>query len=227
MKIEKPEIVKKENVFKYKGEPIRMTLGTVILTCCCVLMLIVATFTQFSFSHFIIPADFMNYLGSDSTDAKQHFLKYYRYIPQIPVIAFSAAFLGPIFGFIAVLVYIAIGIFVYPVFALGGGIKYILNYNFGYIIAYIPAVLAAAFILKKGFNFKNVFLAAFTVVFVVHLIGVIYTMIMGMFTHTSNAILLGWILAQSGLKIVYDFIFSLVAILLAAGLKKFLWIIMC
>ena len=39
MKLEKPEIVKKENVFKYSGEPVKMTLGTVILTCFCVFLL--------------------------------------------------------------------------------------------------------------------------------------------------------------------------------------------
>ena len=227
MKIEKPEIVKKENVFKYNGEPVKMTLGTVILTCCCILMLIVATFTQFSFSHFIIPADFMNYLGSDNSDIKQHFFKYYRYIPQVPVISFIAAFLGQIFGLIAVLVYVAIGLFVYPVFALGGGPKYILNFNFGYIFAYIPAVLLAAYILKKGFNIKNILISAAAVVASIHIVGIVYTLAAGLATHSSMAFLLGWIVAQSGLKIVYDYVFSLFAIVAAEGIKRFLWIIMC
>ena len=226
MKIEKPEIVKKENVFKYNGEPIKMTLGTIILTCVCVLLLIVATFTQLSFNHFIIPADFMNYLDSNE-DFKLHFFKYYRYIPQVPVITFISAFLGKIFGAIAILVYIAIGLFVYPVFALGGGLKYIFEYNFGYILAYLPAVIVAAHILKKGFNVKNVLLAALTSVLIIHIFGVIYTLILGIFHNGSSAILLGWILAQSGLKIVYDFIFSVVAIVFAEGLKRLLWIVMC
>lgn len=227
MKIDKPEIVKKENVFKYSGEPVKMTLGTVILTCCCVLLLIIATFTQFSFSHYIIPADFMNYLDADSIDVKQHFIKYYRYIPQVPVIAFIAAFLGQIFGLMAVLVYIAIGLFVYPVFALGGGVKYIFDFNFGYILAYIPAVLIAAFILKKGFNIKNILISALTVVLAIHLTGIIYTLLIGLLNHSSGSVLLGIIVAQSGLKIVYDFLFSIAAIAMAEGIKRFLWIIMC
>ena len=229
MKIEKPDIVKKENVFKYKGEPVKMTLGTVILTCLCVFMIIIATFTQISFTHFIIPVDFMTYLSRDSTgvDVKQHFFKYYRYIPQIPVILFVAALLGKIFGTIAVLVYIAIGLFVYPVFALGGGPKYLLDFNFGYILAYIPAVFFAASILKNGFSFKNIMQASFVSVLTIHIIGILYTLFIGTISQSSNAILIGWIIAQSGTKILYDFMFSVISIICASLTKRFLWITMC
>ncbi len=229
MKIEKPERVKKENVFKYNGEPVRMTLGTVVLTCLCVFFIIIATFTQFSFTHFIIPANFMDYLTASSSDAdiKQHFFKYYKYIPQIPVILFIAAFLGKLYGVIAVLIYIAIGLFVYPVFALGGGPRYILDYNFGYILAYIPAVYCAASILRGKFSFKNVLQAALIAVLIIHIIGILYTLFIGVITRTSDALLIGWILAQSGTKIIYDFMFSVLSIICAEWTKRFLWITMC
>lgn len=229
MKIEKPEIVKKENVFKYNGEPVKMTLGTVILTCLCVMLLIIATFTQLSFSHFVVPGDFLNYIntGGFFSGTKHHFLKYYRYIPQIPVIMFIAALLGKIFGVIAVFVYIAIGLFVYPVFALGGGPRYIFEYNFGYILAYIPAVFFTASILKSGFSVKNVLKAAFVGVLTIHFTGILYTLLIGAISQTSNALLIGWIIAQSGVKIVYDYIFSVIAIAIAHLTKKFLWITMC
>lgn len=227
MKIDKPEIVKKENVFKYSGEPAKMTLGTVILTCLCVFLLIIATFTQFSFSHFIIPADFMNYITNDATDAKQHFVKYYRYIPQIPVILFIATLLGKVFGVIAILCYIGIGLFVYPVFALGGGPSYVFDYNFGYILAYIPAVFFSASILKNGFTLKNVMQAAFVAVITIHLVGILYTLFIGAISQTPNNLLLGWIIIQSGAKILYDFVFSIISILFAEWVKRFLWITMC
>lgn len=229
MKIEKPEIVKRENVFKYNGEPVKMTLGTVILTCLCVFLIIIATFTQFSFTHFIIPADFLNYIGGESFDsqAKQHFFKYYRYIPQIPVIIFVAALLGKIFGVIAVFVYIAIGLFVYPVFALGGGPKYVFDYNFGYIFAYIPAVFFAASILKNSFSVKNVLQAAFVAVLTIHIIGILYTLLIGTISQTSISLLMGWIIVQSGAKILYDYMFSVISIFIAQWVKKFLWITMC
>lgn len=229
MKFEQSEPLKKENVFKYNGEPVKMTLGTVVLTCLCVLLIIMATFTQLSFTHFIIPADFMNYLGNgiSENEAKQHFFKYYRYIPQIPVLLFIAALLGKLFGAIAVFVYIAIGLFVYPVFALGGGPKYVFDYNFGYILAYIPAVFFAASILKNGFSVKNILQAALVAVLTIHFIGILYTLLIGTISKTSNTLLLGWIIAQSGVKIVYDYIFSIISILLARIVKHFLWITMC
>lgn len=229
MKIEKPDIVKKENVFKYKGEPVKMTLGTLILTCLCVFAIIIATFTQISFTHFIVPADFMTYLSADTSgvDIKHHFLKYYRYIPQIPVIIFVAALLGKVFGTIAVLVYIAIGLFVYPVFALGGGPKYLLNYNFGYILAYIPAVFFSASILKNGFSIKNILQASLVSVLTIHVIGILYSLFIGTISQTSNVLLIGLIIAQSGTKILYDFVFSVLAICFANLTKKFLWITMC
>lgn len=227
MKIEKPEIVKKENVFKYNGEPAKMTLGTVILTCLCVFLLIIATFTQFSFTHFIIPVDFMTYLSSDSVDVKHHFFKYYRYIPQIPVILFIAGLLGKVFGVIAVLCYIGIGLFVYPVFALGGGPSYVFEYNFGYILAYIPAVFFSASILKNGFSLKNVLQASLVAVLTIHLIGILYTLFIGAISQTANTLLIGWIIAQSGMKIMYDFVFSVIALLISEWVKRFLWITMC
>ena len=194
-----------------------------------VFLLIIATFTQFSFTHFIIPGDFLNYIntGGFSTDAKQHFFKYYRYIPQIPVILFIAALLGKIFGVIAVFVYIAIGLFVYPVFALGGGPKYVLDYNFGYIFAYIPAVFFAASILKNGFSIKNILQAALVAVLTIHIIGILYTLLIGAISQTSNTLLIGWIIAQSGVKILYDYMFSVISIIVANIVKRFLWITMC
>lgn len=229
MIIEKPAKVKKENVFKYNGEPVKMTLGTLILTCLCVFMIIIATFTQISFTHFIIPADFLTYLndGITPTIIKDHFLKYYRYIPQVPVILFIAALLGKVFGIIAVLVYIAIGLFVYPVFALGGGPKYIMNANFGYILAYIPAVFFASSILKNNFCFKNILQASIVAVLVIHIIGIFYSLFIGVISQVSNSLLLGWIIAQSGTKILYDFMFSVMSIIVSGWIKRFLWITMC
>ena len=225
---EKTTRVKKENVFKYRGETVKLRLGTLILMCLCVLLIIIATFTQFSFTHYIIPVDFMSYIGDTSdTNVKQHFLKYYRYIPQIPVIVFVAALLGRIFGVIPVLVYISIGLFVYPVFALGGGIKYIFDYNFGYILAYIPAVFFTASILKNGFSVKNIVQAAIVAVLTIHIIGILYTLFIGTIEQSSNAVLLGWIIAQSGTKILYDIIFSILSIITASIVKRFLWITMC
>ncbi|MGN1125631.1 MAG: biotin transporter BioY, partial [Candidatus Gastranaerophilaceae bacterium] len=128
---------------------------------------------------------------------------------------------------ISVVIYILIGLFVYPVFALGGGPKYLLDFNFGYILAYIPAVFFASSILKNGFCFKNILQAALVAVLTIHILGILYTMLIGLISHTTNTIMLGWILAQSGTKILYDFMFSVISIIIAGAVKRFLWITMC
>lgn len=144
----------------------------------------------------------------------------------MPVILFIAALLGKVFGIIAVLVYIAIGLFVYPVFALGGGPKYIMNANFGYILAYIPAVFFASSILKIISVLK--YPASFYCCgFGDSRYRCFYSMFIGVISQVPNSLLLGWIFAQSGTKILYDFMFSVLSIIVSGWVKKFLWITMC
>ena len=61
-------ISKQLNSFKYKGEPIKITIGTLLLTALCVLLLIIATFTQITFSHFHIPLDTIPFLSQEPND---------------------------------------------------------------------------------------------------------------------------------------------------------------
>ena len=142
-------ISKQLNSFKYKGEPIKITLGTLLLTCFCILLLIMATFTQVTFSHFHIPIDAISFMSQEPTDYEimSHFTKTYRYIPQIPTVFFIVALLGRKFGILAICGYIILGMF-YPVFALGGGLNYFFEYGFGYILAFIPAIFFSGTLLK-------------------------------------------------------------------------------
>ena len=122
-------ITKQLNSFKYKGEPIKITIGTLLITAFCVLLLIVATFTQITFSHFHIPVDAIAFLNQEPNDYEiaNHFTKTYRYIPQIPTVFFIIALLGRKFGILAVCGYIILGMF-FPIFALGGGVTYLFEY---------------------------------------------------------------------------------------------------
>jgi hypothetical protein len=83
-------VAKQLNSFKYKGEPIKITVGTLVMTAFCVLLLIVATFTQLTIMHPYIPFDSLTYLSQDLSDYEilHHFIKTYQYIPQIPVVFF-------------------------------------------------------------------------------------------------------------------------------------------
>ena len=66
-------ISKELNSFKYKGEPIKITLGTLILTALSVLLLIIATFTQVTLTHLYLPLDWMNYIGQNLSNKLKRF----------------------------------------------------------------------------------------------------------------------------------------------------------
>ena len=214
------------NKFRYDNQPLRLTLGVLVFIGLCSFLIVIATFTQFNFKHYILPLDAFSYIGANFKDpaVSSHFLKYYRYIPQIPVIMFIAAFLGRRFGIASVLIYILVGLFFAPVFALGGGPDYIFQYTFGYILAYIPAVFFAGSILASGLTYRNMAQASLVGVITIHLIGVLYMLFMAALHRESFPSMLGWITAQSGLKIIYDLIFSFLAMIFAKVTKKILWV---
>ena len=209
-------------VIKKQIEGIRLTFGSLLLVICCTFLIILATFVQMNVSHFIIPAG----IFSGEQLAVSDFIHIYKLIPQIPVIMFVGAFLGRKYGILSILFYILLGLFIIPVFALGGGPKYIFEYSFGYILAYIPAVFFAGSILKSGFTNKNMLHAVFAGVLTIHLIGILYMLFIAGLKHEGWAFMSGWIYAQSGVKIIYDLVFSFMAVFIAKYAKIILWFFM-
>ena len=126
---------------------------------------------------------------------------------------FVCAALGRKMALTSVVLYILAGLSFAPIFGLGGGIKYIFEYGFGYILAYIPAVIIAGLLLKK-YTFPRMIGAAFTGVLTIHIIGILYMIVIALFKHSGAGFIGGWITAQSGLKIVYDIIASFLLILI-------------
>lgn len=214
------------NNFRYNNQSLRLNLGVLVLTGICSFLIVIATFTQFSFSHFILPLDSFSYFGENFKNpaVMAHFIKHYRYIPQIPIIMFIAALLGRRFGLASVIIYILIGLFLAPVFALGGGLEYVFEYSFGYILAYIPAVFFAGSILKSGLTYRNMIQATVVGVLTIHIIGTFYMLFLAAILRENPALILGWISAQSGVKIIYDIIISFIAMVAAKVTKKCLWV---
>lgn len=219
-------IAKQLNKFRYQNQPLRLNLGVLILTGICSFLIVIATFTQFDFNHFIIPLDAFSYINANfkNPEVIAHFIKHYRYIPQIPAIMFIVALLGRRFGITSTLIYIIVGLFFAPVFALGGGIDYVFQYGFGYIIAYIPAVFFAGSILKSGLTYRNMAQATFVGVLTIHIVGILYMIFMATLQRESFDLIVGWISAQSGTKIIYDLIFGFIAMVIAKLTKKILWV---
>ena len=221
-------VAKQINSFKYKGEPIRITLGTLVLTALCILLIIIATFTQITLKHPYFPLDTFSFLAQDVNDYEimHHFIKSYKYIPQIPTIFFIVALLGRKFGILSIIGYIILGLF-FPIFALGGGISYLFEYGFGYILAFIPAIFFAGTLLKSKPDLLRVCLIAVIGVLIIHILGILYMLFIATLRHAPMDMIMSWIATQSGVQIFYDIFFAILAIYLGKQVRKLLWIVLC
>ncbi len=196
---------------------LKIPVLNILLVLFCSFLLMVATFVQFNITHFILPFD----IFSTKALTKADFLYTYSIIPQVPAVMFVVGLLGRRLGITSIVIYILTGLFLLPVFALGGGIRYILEPGFGYIMAYIPAVFFAGSILKSGFSFKNILKASLIGVVTIHFIGIIYMLFICAVKHEGWAFIKGWILSQSILKIAYDYVLSLIALFVAKYANKY------
>lgn len=210
----------KEQIYEfiYRGEKTPLSIGTLMVCLLCLLFIIVATFTQINVSH-VLPSfdeagDFVFKNVSNP------------YVPQIPVVLFIAAILGPLFGFLTMLLYLLVGFFIWPVFALGGGLDYVKSGLFGYILGYIFAVIPVGRILEKKYNLKNIFLATILGVLVVHLCGMLYCVLLALLKVVSFSYVSSAIHSIGGIKTFYDVIISFIFLILAIPAKMVLWIAM-
>lgn len=221
-------VAKQINSFKYKGEPIKITIGTLVLTAMCVLLIIVATFTQVTLKHPYIPFDSLSFLAVETNENAilHHFIKSYKYIPQIPVVFFIVALMGRKFGLLAILMYIFLGL-IFPIFALGGGISYFFEYGFGYILAFLPAIFFAGTLLKGKTDILRIFLISFIGVLIIHVLGILYMFFIATLRHAPMDLVTSWILSQSGIKVFYDIFFTMLGIFAGRQMRKLLWIVMC
>ena len=210
--------------FKYSGEPVRFTVGTIVLVCFCFLLIIMSTFTQlpivdlFSIREGTGGFRLSNYLVDSAC---------YYYIPQLPAVFFSIGLLDRRYGLLAITLYIIAGLSGLPIFGMGGGIHYISEYGFGYILAYIPAAFITATIIKNNYKFLNIFKAVVLGVLAIHVIGIFYMVFISTLFNTSADMITGWIASQSGIKVFYDILFCMFAIYIARFVKKLLWLVMC
>lgn len=196
---------------------LKIPVLNILLVLFCSFLLMVSTFIQFNITHFILPFD----IFSNKALTKADFLYTYLIIPQVPAVMFVAGLLGRRLGITSIVIYILTGLFLLPVFALGGGIRYVLEPGFGYIMAYIPAVFFTGSILNSGFSFKNILKAALIGVVTIHFIGIIYMLFICAVKHEGWAFIKGWILSQSMLKIAYDYVLSLIALFAAKYANKY------
>lgn len=102
-------------------------------------------------------------------------------LPPVPFtmqwffVAMAGLILGSKLGFTSVAIYIFIGLAGLPVFTKGGGIGYVFQPTFGYIIGFAVAAFVIGKISeKREKNFLNFFLSNLIGLSLVYLIGFIY-----------------------------------------------------
>lgn len=203
-------LIPKMKRLEKKQRKIKIPLLNIVIILFCSLLIVGATFINIDLKHYIIPAEIFSHKALTSDD----FISSFYIIPQIPIIMFICSMLGKRMALTSVLLYIITGLLIAPVFALGGGLRYIGEYSFGYILAYIPAIIFSGNILKRNYSFKNMIQATLCGVLTIHFLGIIYMIIIALLKHEGSAFISGWIGAQSGLKIVYDLIASFVFVLI-------------
>lgn len=200
-----------------KHRKVKVPILNFVLIIFCTLLLIGATFINIDFKHYIIPAD----IFSNKSLLPEDYIWQFSIIPQIPTLMLVCSILGKKMSATSVALYLIAGLFIIPVFALGGGISYITEYSFGYILAYFPAVILAGSLLKK-YTFFDIIKAALCGVLIIHFFGIIYMSIIALLKHNGLDFISGWIKAQSGLKIIYDIVISFVFMIIGKYIHEFL-----
>lgn len=197
--------------------------GSVLVALFCSIFIVIATFTQIPLNNTI---DCFSWTFTSPLEPLIKLTKLHSYIPQIPVIMFIGAMLGPRVGLISLFSYIICGLLGFPIFASGGGITYYSQQGFGYILGYFLGIIIVGNILSKKVTSFNIIKASILGALSVHFIGIVYLSILMSLQHYSLFTIFGWISSLSGAQLPFDIIFSFIAICLARPLRSIFWMAM-
>ncbi len=103
-------------------------------------------------------------------------------IPYVPLtlqtlmVMYSGLFLGARLGAMSQLVYLVIGLLGLPVFAYGGGIGYVLQPTFGYLLGFIPGAYSLGKLTerKKKLSIPFLAFAIFVCILNIYFLGTLY-----------------------------------------------------
>jgi len=105
---------------------------------------------------------------------------------QSQVVLLSGLLLGPRLGCTAPLIYMLLGLLGLPVFTGGGGLGYVLQPSFGYILGFLPAAwLTGRLVHRSKTSLSRLFCATFSGLAMIYLCGMGYYYTVGNFLISS------------------------------------------
>ena len=93
---------------------------------------------------------------------------------QVFFVLLSGMLLGRKKGLVSTAIYVAVGLAGIPVFSSGGGISYILNPRFGYLIGFIVSSYVTGLLCEKNSSLKNFLTAGFAGTAIIYTFGILY-----------------------------------------------------
>ena len=196
--------------FIHRGEATPFTLGTLVFCAFSILLLIVATFTQLNFSH--------SWFGGASKNV--------LYNPQIIVMMFIIYFLGRNYSILTFIIYLIIGLFVWPIFVFGKGIEFLQNYLFGYLLGFLFAIILSGTILNISQTIKARLISGLVGVGIIHLTGFLYCFLLAIFRFIDFNLIFPVFRVVTLNKLIYDLIFVSLLMLIVPYIKNIFWICM-
>ena len=149
-----------------------------------------------------------------------------------PIIPFTLQFLfvclagfllGAKKGFLSVFIYAALGLAGLPIFTGGGGITYVLQPTFGYIVGFIICAYTTGLISEKlKPTLLNYTIAAVSGLIILHIIGVPYYYFISHYVINDNLSFSQIFLFCFVYTFPFDFILSIISARLALRLKPFI-----
>ena len=149
-------------------------------------------------------------------------LPYVPFSLQFLFVNLSGIFLGYTFGSYSVLLYIIIGLIGFPIFSKGGGIGYIFQPKFVYIIGFLVATFLIGKITKNlKSSFKNYFIISLLKIFIIYIIGFSYYYLIAKFYFISPKGIIWMILYGVIIFIPGDIITCFISSYIAMKYKNF------
>jgi len=222
------QLLKRFHFIKFLDTYPKFRLGSLLIAIFCSFLIVMATFTPVPLRILAIPGEALSspaefFANLNSIDQITRVL---NYIPQIPVIIMIGAMLGPRIGMISVFLYVGAGLAGFPVFASGGGLSYLARLGFGYILGFFAGTFITGQLLLRDTSRLNIAKAGAIGVLAIHIIGIVYLSGMLLLMQESIFAVFGWIWQLSGIQILYDIIFGILAAFLGRLLRKGLWLAM-